>query len=59
MNRNLLVSRDWFFSHLFRDLIRAKLGSRVPEGVLDRFISHDTKGNYREFDDPFRRKEDQ
>ena len=54
-NRKLLVSQDWFYSHLYRDMLRVfykKQGKTVPEFILKRFKRHDIKGNFKEFDDP-------
>lgn len=44
MNRKLLVSQDWFYSQLYRDMLRAfytKAGKKVPETILSRFRLHD------------------
>ena len=43
-NRRLLVSQDWFYSQLYRDMLRAfytKAGEQVPESILSRFSLHD------------------
>ena len=54
-NRKLLVSQDWFYSQLYRDMLRAfyrKQGKEVPEYILVRYRRHDSKGNYRGIQEP-------
>ena len=52
-NRRLLVSQDWFFSHLFREMLTEffskKLGGVVPPQIHERFTSHDSTNQYRGF----------
>ena len=60
-NRKLLCSQDWFFSQLYRDMLRAffsKQGQVVPEGIIHRFNRHDLKGNFKELDDPLSKRAD-
>jgi len=35
-----------------------KQGKAVPEGIAVRFRRHDTKGNFKSFDEPMKEKED-
>lgn len=61
-NKKFLVSQDWFFSQLYRDMLRdffKKQGKQLPEGIAIRFRRHDTKGNYMNFDEAVKQKEDQ
>ena len=54
-NRKLLVSQDWFYSQLYRDMLRVvykKQGKPVPDYILKRFARHDLKGNFKDFDGP-------
>ena len=39
-NRRMLVSRDWFFSNMYRDMLKeffAKKGEDLPEAIASRF----------------------
>ena len=53
-NRRLLVSQDWFFSILYRQLLKkfyANQNSEVPEALLNRFKRHDEKNEFKPFED--------
>ena len=59
-NRRFLVSQDWFFSQLFRELLLqfySKAGADAPQETLNRFIVHDSRNNYREFNETKRNGE--
>ena len=54
-NSKLIVSQDWFYSQLFRDMIRSfyrNKGIDVPEEILKRFRRHDESGQFCIVDDP-------
>lgn len=53
-HRRLYCTQDWFYSVLYRDLIKqfyAKTGEEVPEGILKRWNTHDLNNNYMFLDD--------
>ena len=33
-----------------------KIGQQVPQAILNRFITHDIRGNFKDFDDPLSRR---
>ena len=61
LNRKLLCTQDWFYSKLYRDMLRAyfkKQGKQLPDSIAKRFSNYDQKGNFKEFDDPLSRRQD-
>ena len=61
-NRKLLVSQDWFYSRLYRDMLAnfyKKQGKEVPEAITARYQRHDVKGNYRGIEEPNKDKVDE
>ena len=57
-NRKLLVTQDWFYSQLYRNLLRQfykKLGQSVPEEIETLLRHHDavTQASFRGFDEPW------
>ena len=58
-NRKLLVTQDWFYSKIYRRLLRKyyeSLGKSVPEEIETLFKYHDqiTTASFRGFDEPWR-----
>ena len=56
-NRKLLVSQDWFYSELYRNMLEAfykRQGKSVPDEILIRFARHDKRGNYKSIEGPLK-----
>lgn len=61
-NRKFIVTQDWFFSKLYRQLIQKYFDRQdvpIPAKVLSRFNKYHRTETFREFDEPVKKKADE